>query len=209
MEEKYVLSRLQSTILEVSEHFDQYRLNETPGPIERFLVDTLSHTYLQLVWEKASLGTEDEKKAVLSVVHYSLTTAMTLMAPVMPFFTEEVYQNLKKGFPTVSATLAKEDSVHLRSWPVAHKEWIDEQLENDLDVAKDAITAILAGRDRLALGTKWPLQEVRITATQSSFLPSLKRCEDLILKRTNVKYAKLLSDGAELGHESHLIFVSV
>jgi isoleucyl-tRNA synthetase len=189
LEEKYVFARLNSTIAQMTQYVSEgdYRLNEFPIPVESFLLDVLSHTYLQLTWEKASSGSDEEKAVTVSVVYHSLVQAMTLLAPVMPFFSEEVYRNLRGAFDGLGAKFYPEESVHLCPWPVADPSLLNPQLEKDMDAAKDAITAVLGGRDKIGVGVKWPLQEVRVNVTLPGYLPSLQRCEQLILQRTGVK----------------------
>eukprot|EP01121_Diplochlamys_sp_Union-15-3_P022724 TRINITY_DN9765_c0_g1_i4.p1 TRINITY_DN9765_c0_g1~~TRINITY_DN9765_c0_g1_i4.p1 ORF type:complete len:833 (-),score=170.69 TRINITY_DN9765_c0_g1_i4:4-2235(-) len=100
MEEEYVLSKLHSTLKKVNASLDGFRFGEVPPLIEDFLLNTISHTYLQLVWEKASGDSEDGKIAVVSVVLESLIFGATLLAPLVPIFAEKVYQNMKATFPS-------------------------------------------------------------------------------------------------------------
>jgi isoleucyl-tRNA synthetase len=181
IEEKYVLSRLNTTALRMNNALLTYRLNEVPGFAEEFLLD-LSRTYIQLVRDKATAGTEDEKLAVASVLLYAMRESMALLAPVMPYYAEQVYQNLREAYPT----LCPEESVHLLSYPQANEDLIDELLEKDFVIAKDAIAAILAGRDKAQLGVRWPIAAVRIECDEAA-KEALLRMRDLILVQTNVK----------------------
>lgn len=189
LEEQYVFSKLNTTISQMTHIVSEgeYRLNEFPNPVESFLLDVLSHTYLQLTWEKASSGSDEEKTVTVSVVYHSLVQAMTLLAPIMPFFAEEVYRNLRGSFDGLGVKLYPDESVHLRTWPSVDPALLNTQLEKDMDIAKDSITAILGGRDKIGVGVKWPLSEVRVNVTLPGFLPSLQRCEQLVLQRTGVR----------------------
>jgi isoleucyl-tRNA synthetase len=183
-EEQYLLSRLNTATKQMTERFDVYALNELPGFVEEFLLD-MSRTYIQLIRDKASAGTDDEKLAVASCLFDALLQSMTLFAPIAPYFAEGIYQNMRQAFPQI----CKEESVHLRHWPKADEAFIDAQLEEDFVVAKDLIAAILAARDKAQLGVRWPVKEVRVDCTPAQ-AEALERMRDLITTQTNVKELK-------------------
>jgi valyl-tRNA synthetase len=123
---------------------------------------------------------------VTSLTLHALVEAMTLFAPVVPHFSEYVYQTLKKGFPS-AASMMTEDSVHLRPWPKVDARWLDAQLEADMALAQDAISAVLAARDKCNLAVKWPVKDVRLTFTTAQNTATLERCRELIVRRTNTR----------------------
>jgi isoleucyl-tRNA synthetase len=123
---------------------------------------------------------------VASVTLHSLVEAMTLFAPVVPHFAEHVYQALKRSFPK-AVSLFTAESVHLRPWPKVDPRWTDPQLEADMALAQDAISAVLAARDKCNLAVKWPVQDVRLTFTTSVNTATLVRCQELIMRRTNTR----------------------
>jgi isoleucyl-tRNA synthetase len=180
-EERYLLSRLHRTIREMTNALLAYKLNEVPTHIENFLLD-MSRTYIQLIRDKAAAGSDDEKLTVASSLFYAILNAITLMAPIAPHFAEQLYQNLRSSFPQ----LCIEESVHLRDWPQAQESLIDDQLEQDFTIARDAVTAILAARDKAQLGVRWPVQQVRIDATGEQ-QHAIERMRNLILMQTNTK----------------------
>jgi isoleucyl-tRNA synthetase len=181
LEERYLLSRLNTAIKGMTEAFDEYRLNETPVIVEEFLLD-MSRTYIQLVRDKATAGTDEEKETVVSALAHSMLDAMTLFAPIAPYFAEAMYQDLKAAFPEI----CKEESIHLRQWPTSDGELIDEQLEKDFIIAKDLIGAILAARDKAQLGVRWPASQVRVDCTPVQ-AEAIRRMETLVKVQTNVK----------------------
>ena len=121
IEEKYIMSKLNSTIQEVTDLFDNYKLNEVPWHVEELFLE-LSRTYSQLTRDKASMGSDEEKKVVLYAVFNVLFGALKLFAPISPFMTESIYQNLMHEFGL------KEPSVHLLEWPKCDAELIDNEI---------------------------------------------------------------------------------
>ena len=184
LEEKYILSKLNSTIKKVTELFEQYRLNEIPWLIEELYLE-LSRAYIQLTREKLSAGTEEEKNLVASVTYYVLFETLKLSAPVMPFITEKIYLNLKEAFNL------KEPSIHLHKWPEFLENEIDGKLEKDIQTIQGIVQNILAGREKIQLGVRWPLKEVIITTKDEKVIEALERLEDLIKIQTNIKEIRI------------------
>jgi len=180
LEEKYILSKLNSTIEEVTELFDNYMLNDAPLKVEELFLE-LSRTYLQLVREKASIGSEDEKKAVLYTLYKTLFDSLTLFTPVAPFITEKIYLNLKDIFKL------KEDSISMYAWPKPEKGVIDKKLEENIEAVNDVTQSILSAREKLQTGIRWPLKEAVIVTKNNATINAVKQLKELIKKQTNVK----------------------
>ena len=181
IEERYILSKLNNTIKRVTELFDNYYLNEIPIVIEELFLE-LSRTYIQLIREKIAFGSKRDKEVVLYTINSVLLNLLKLFAPISPFITEQIYQNLKKEFKL------KEESIHLFSWPKYDKNLIDEKLEKGVSNVNKIIQAILAEREKIKLGIRWPLSKVSI-ATED--VNSIKNLLDLIRIQVNIKEVEL------------------
>ncbi len=180
LEEKYVLSRMNSAIKQSTEQYDNYLLNEAPSTAEELLLD-LSRTYIQFVREKSVYGTDKERKVVLDVLFEVYLTGLKLFTPTIPFVTEKIYQNLKTEFDL------SEDSIHHCSWPKANKKLIDENLEKNFEYAGSVIGAALSIRDKTNIGVRWPLSEMIIDTTKKEVKDSVNKLDSLIKKQINVK----------------------
>lgn len=183
-EERYILSKLNSTIKKVSGKFDNYLLNEIPWEIESMYME-LSRTYIQLVREKTNSGSDEEKEAVLYTVYNVLLDIMKLMAPITPLISEMMYQNFKNEFKL------KEESVHFFMWPKADLKLIDEKLEHDVDSVKDVIQAALGAREKAQVGIRWPLNELIVDSEDNEVKKALKDLSGLVMAQVNVKKVKL------------------
>ncbi|MFC1732496.1 isoleucine--tRNA ligase [candidate division KSB1 bacterium] len=180
IEEKYILSKMNSTIKKVTELFDQYRLDETPWPVEELYLD-LSRTYIQLVRDKSALGSKEDKESVFYTLFNVLLASIKLLAPIAPFITEKLYNAMKDNFGF------KEESVHLLEWPKADEKDIDEKLEQKFEVMKAAIQSILGAREKAQMGVRWPLKEAVIVTTKDEVKEALKEIGELVKAQTNVK----------------------
>ncbi|MDO8642685.1 MAG: isoleucine--tRNA ligase [Candidatus Woesearchaeota archaeon] len=183
VEEKYMLSKLHAAIKKATDAFDGYLLNEVPWIVEDLFLE-LSRTYIQLVRDKSSVGTDTEKQAVLLVLSDTLRVCLKLFAPIAPFVSEALYQNLRTAF---GAAWSKEESIHHTAWPVYDKKLIDSALEEQVTTAKTIIQSILAAREKASLGVRWPVAAVSVVSSQQTVRDAGAALHSLIKTHTNVK----------------------
>jgi isoleucyl-tRNA synthetase len=194
-EEKFLFSKLHSAIKKTTEMFDNYRFNEIPWIIEDLYL-AMSRTYIQLVRDKASVGSDEERKTVLYALFKTYTETLKIFAPIAPFITEHLWQVYKKEFSL------KEESIHLCDWPKFDKKHINVELEEQMQTAGEIMQAILAGREKAKLSVRWPLKKVIVLSHDKTLLDTSKKMEGLINYQTNNK--KL-----ETGHEIAEIKMSI
>lgn len=179
-EEKYILSRLHSTIKKVTLLFEDYKLDETIAEIEKLFLD-LSRVYIQLVRDKSSIGTDDEKEAVVYAVKEVLFNAVKMFSVISPFITEQIYQNFKVEFNI------EEESIHMFEWPECNEKLIDTKLESDMDIVQNVIQALLSIREKMNRGIRWPLAIASIETQNKDVKKSIENLEDLIKTQCNIK----------------------
>lgn len=184
IEEKYIFSKLNSTLKKVTELFEKYKLNEIPWLIEDLYLE-LSRTYIQLTREKSSIGSDKEKKIVLYTIYNTLILIVKMFAPVVPFVTERIFQNLKKEFSF------EEKSIHLHSWPSFDANLIDEDLELQMDYMSSIIQSSLSLREKVQLGIRWPLKEIIVVTEDKKVIEAVKKLKELIKIQVNVKDIKI------------------
>jgi isoleucyl-tRNA synthetase len=175
LEEKYILSRVHSTVREAGKLHEQYLINELTPIIEKLFLD-LSRDYIQFVRDK------EDKQAVVDTLFESLMSIIKIMAPNLPFITEAMYQTLKSEYE-LDNTGAPE-SVHLFSWPEAEEKMLQPSVEEEVKVAKEIISIILAKREEVSMGVRWPLARAEIFMDNPNLL---KRVEELVMSQTNIK----------------------
>lgn len=180
VEEKYILSRLNQTIKDVTALFDEYRLDETIKLVENLFLD-LSRTYVQLIREKSAVGSSSDKENVVYVLGHVLFEVLKLFSPVCPFITEAMFLNLKSEFDL------KEESVHHWKWPVCDNSLIDNALEMKMKVAESVIQSTLNAREKINRGLRWPCQEVVVVSEEENVRKAVKEMEEIIKKQTNIK----------------------
>ncbi|MCK5283558.1 MAG: isoleucine--tRNA ligase [Nanoarchaeota archaeon] len=184
-EEKYIFSKLNSTIKNVTKAYDEFRLNEIPQMIEGLYLE-LSRTYIQLIRDKAALGGQQDKEIVAFTIFRVVLDSLKMLATICPFAAEEMYQNFKKAFGL------KEESVHLLDWPIVSESLVNVQLEMEIETAESVIQSILAGREKIQRGVRWPVREVIIVTKDNNVRENIKKTEAMIKSQTNVKSIKMV-----------------
>jgi isoleucyl-tRNA synthetase len=146
IEDKWILSRFNSLLEGVKESYDKFKFSEVVQKLEKFIIDDLSKTYIQIIRER-----ENEVGDLLNKIRKDL---LIVLAPIIPFITENIWQELRKK------KIVKEESVHLCDWPKADKKKIDKKLEDKFNQGLQVIEKGLAERDKFGIGLRWPLQSM-------------------------------------------------
>ena len=158
--EQWLLSRLQATIAEVRLAFDTYQIRRAVTAVDSFIHDDLSNWYVRRRRREFWKGALDhEKQAAFQVLYHVLVRVCQLLAPVMPFITEHVYQNL---VPAVSQ--GAPISVHLTTFPEPDATLARPDLEADVAAARRVLSVGLAARNAARLKVRTPLGRALLVA---------------------------------------------
>ena len=180
--DRWLVSRLQATIIEVTNRLERYEPDGACRAVEVFL-DDLSNWYLRRsrrrFWK--SEADVDKESAYLTLYHVMVTYSR-LLAPFIPFATEEIYCNLVGSVDSDAP-----ESVHLSDYPVADNTLIDEQLEDDMALVRDVIVLGRAARNHSAIKTRQPLGSIAIGGLSDEQISAVERLSELILDELNVK----------------------
>lgn len=187
IEEKYILSKLNTTIKNMTNAFDEYRINETPVIVEELFLE-LSRTYIQLIREKLATGDDDEKEAVIYAMYKVIFETLKMFTPIAPFITEKIYKNIKSAFGL------KEESINDYAWPSYDEKLIDLSLEKDFETAKDALQAVLNAREKANLGVRWPVKEVSVVSEEQKVRESIENLKELLMVQANIKHIKVVKE---------------
>ena len=186
VEERFIFSKLHHVLAQVTERYEQYRLDEAIAPVEELFLE-LSRMYIQLVREKGSVGPDEERQVVLFTVAHVLLGVLKLLAPAAPFITEAIYQNLRE------ACTLKEESIHHYSWPEPDSALVNEQLEQDMAVAQGVMQAVAHAREQAGINVRWPLKEALVVTGDAAVAASAGRLQRVIAAQANVKQLTISS----------------
>ncbi len=183
--DKWILSRLQTLNKYVDECLEGYKLTEPARAMAEF-VDELSNWYVRRSRERFwAKGMEQDKVNAYMTLYTVLDTVVKLAAPFTPFITEEIYANMVN-----KVDASAPESVHLCDWPAYHAEWVDTELETNMDLVLKAVVEGRAARNAAAMKNRQPLAMMYVKAGQG--LPE-EYCE-IIKEELNVKAVAFTDD---------------
>ena len=184
LEEKFILSRMHSTLKKVTELYDNYKLDEIPGLVEALFLE-LSRTYVQLTREKLTAGDKKDKKTVVYVIYEVIDSILSMLAPLTPFITEKIFLNFKEKFGL------DDESIHEKLWPKVDEDAIDAELENTMDVSASIIQSALFAREKAQRGVRWPMKEMIVISNREIVSKAVDKLSNLIKTQLNVKEISL------------------
>jgi isoleucyl-tRNA synthetase len=188
--DRWVLSSLNTLIKKVNEAMDEYEPTMAGRLIEEFVDEHLSNWYVRLCRRRFWKGEyEQDKICAYQTLYECLETVAQLMAPISPFFSDAIFANLNSVTNRFKAS-----SVHHSNFPVSNDGFIDEVLEERMQLAQDASSLILSLRKKVSIKVRQPLQRVLIPVLSKSMEEQLRKVEDLIKTEVNVKEVHYLSD---------------
>jgi isoleucyl-tRNA synthetase len=179
--DRWALSRLSATVETCIERFDDYDTTAAGRAVAAFVED-LSNWYVR----RSRRRFWDGDEAALETLETCLVTVSKLLAPLVPFVSDAIYENLDGSEP----------SVHLCDYPAPGPR--DVALEEDMGVARDAIELGRAARAQAKIKVRQPLSEAVVVAAGRE-RDAIQRFEALLLEDLNVKSVRFVSEAEELG----------
>ncbi|MFW9772583.1 MAG: isoleucine--tRNA ligase [Candidatus Thorarchaeota archaeon] len=182
--DKWIISRLHSTIKKITELSDDYKLPWITGELRDLVINDISRWYIMLNREKLDIYSDDpDKFTTMAVLFDILLKVLLLLAPINPMLSEEIYlkmykQNMK------SLGLEETESLHLQNWPIFEENKIDLDLEDQMLFTKDLIELIRALKEENKIRLRWPNKRLIIEPKEG--MPDLTFPE-IITQVANVK----------------------
>lgn len=187
--DRWILSKLNTLIKEVTEKLDSYDPTPAVRAIEDFVSEQLSNWYVRLgrrrFWKSES---DSDKLAAYDTLFTCLSTISKLISPVSPFFGDWLFRNLHSG------DAHAEPSVHLSSWPLADDALIDTNLEDRMEIAQRYTSMILGLRKKVNIRVRQPLARIMVPVVDHRLKDLLEGVKDLILAETNVKQLEYVGE---------------
>lgn len=183
--DKWMLSRVNSAVKDVDKFLSEYKIPETTKVLDK-LVDDMSNWYVRLsrqrFWVKDM--TQDKINAYMTL-YTSLVTLCKIAAPMIPFMTEDIYQNLVRSIDDTAP-----ESIHLCDFPAADEKLIDKELENSMAEVLDIVVLGRACRNTSGLKSRQPLNAIYVKA-ESALKEFYK---DIIKAELNIKNVEFVDD---------------
>ncbi|GAB3331642.1 isoleucine--tRNA ligase [Hymenobacter humi] len=196
--DRWILSKLQSLIVEVRGHLDSYDPTKAARAIQDFVTDQLSNWYVRLSRRRFWKGElTADKRAAYETLQECLVVVAQLMSPIAPFFGEWLYKNMTDGMRAEAVaknTPLAPESVHLTLLVEADTARIDPKLEERMELAQRISSLAHSLRKKSVLKVRQPLQRILVPVLNDSTKEQVGLVEDLICAEINVKHIEFLDD---------------
>ena len=183
--DKWLLSKLYTVIGEVDNNLENYRIPEAARALQDF-VDEMSNWYVRRSRERFwAKGMEQDKINAYMTLYTALVEISKAAAPMIPFMTEDIYQNLVRNIDKDAP-----ESIHLCDFPVVKEEWIDRELEDNMEKVLDIVVMGRACRNESNIKNRQPIGKMYVKADYqlSDFY------KDIIADELNVKSCEFTDD---------------
>ncbi len=183
--DKWLLSKLNSVVKNVDKNLSEYKITETARMLDSF-VDELSNWYVRRsrtrFWVK---GMEQDKINAYMTLYTALVTLIKISAPMIPFLTEDIYQNIVAGIDKNAPM-----SVHLCDFPEVKEEWIDKELEESMEEILSIVVLGRACRNAANIKNRQPIGKMYVKADKelNEFY------KEIIAEELNVKDVEFTDD---------------
>lgn len=188
--DRWILSLLHSLIKEVDADLDDYEPTKAARAISAFVGDNLSNWYVRLNRKRFWAGSMDtDKLSAYQTLYTCLRTVAQLMAPIAPFYADRLYSDL-------TAPLEGKEyvTVHLSRFPEADNAMIDTALEEQMRMAQEITSAVLALRRKVNIKVRQPLQTLLVPVTSGRQREMVEAMSQLIAAEVNVKEIKIVDN---------------
>ena len=183
--DRWLLSKLNSTVKAVDTNLANYRIPEAARALQDF-VDDMSNWYVRRSRERFwAKGMEQDKINAYMTLYTALVTISKAAAPMIPFMTEDIYQNLVRNIDKTAP-----ESIHLCDFPAVHEEMIDQELEDKMDEVLKIVVMGRAARNAANIKNRQPIGKMFVKAP--SALPEFY--QEIIEDELNVKSVEFTDD---------------
>lgn len=196
--DRWIISKLQSLIVEVTKAYEEYEPTRAARAIQDFVNDHLSNWYVRLNRKRFWKGEmSEDKKAAYETLYECLMVTAQLMSPIAPFFSEWLYKNLTDNIRELAVknkTPLRHTSVHLTDLVKVETNRMDAELEKSMDYAQRICSLVHSIRKHAKVKVRTPLQRILLPVIEESFAKRIRTVEEIILAEVNVKKIEYIDD---------------
>jgi isoleucyl-tRNA synthetase len=188
--DRWVISSLNSLVQTVTVAMDDFEPTIAGRAIETFVDEHLSNWYVRLCRRRFWKGTYSQDKiAAYQTLYECIETIARLMAPIAPFFCDQLFRNLNGLTKRFDAT-----SIHHIDFPKADPSKMDAALETRMQLAQDICSLVLSIRKKVNIKVRQPLQKILIPVLDPAMKLAIEQMEELILAEVNVKEINYITE---------------
>ena len=180
-EDKWILAVVNKLAKQVEEFNKNLTCNKSVEAIQNFVLEDFSRMYIKLIRDRVWPAYKgDDKEAAFATCYYVLEKVVKLLAPMCPFITENLYQKMFDA----------KTSIHLVDWPDVEKEFVNEKIEKEMDIARNIVEAPTPARHEENIKLRYVLQSLTVDGNDE-VKAAAKDLKEIIEELANVKEVKV------------------
>ncbi len=181
-EDKWIISKVNSLAIDVEDDLNNAFFHQATRKINNFILEDLSRWYVRLIRGRTWIEKDDPNKLGAYFALYSaLELLIKIMAPITPFISEKIYENLIKEVKTDFKM-----SIHMEDWKY-EKIAINKDLEEKMDTVRNIIEACGRARDIAKYKLRWPVKDITVVSQDKKVLDAVDYLVDIIKDQSNTK----------------------
>jgi len=188
-EDLWILSRVNSMLRRYNEAVRSYELHKATREVMNFFIEDVSHGYLRLARPRVWREEGNDKYVVYSVLYYVLMRALKALAPIVPHFSEALWQEF---FRVIEPDL--EVSIHLSVMEPVDEGFINSGLEEAFAHAFNVVSLIASLRNSVGIKLRWPVREVVVLTSDSELAKALNEVRGVLEFLGNVKSVRVVTE---------------
>jgi len=204
--DRWILSRMNSTLLEVAADMGGYDITKAVRKLQYFVLEDVSNWYVRLSRSRFWKGEmDDDKRAAYSTLHTVLACTVQAVAPFAPLLSDAIYRRLAEGGGDGFAAVAfagreakpvrgtttgagrAPESVHLCEYPIADESLVDRELEGAMSLARSIVALGRAARQSSGMKVRQPMSRILVAGVPEGERARAQALRDLVLTELNVK----------------------
>lgn len=184
-EDRWIASKVNSLCKQATRHLKNLDIHSAARALRDFILDDLSRLYVRSVRRRVWIEEESwDKIAVYATLYYVLKKLVLMLAPITPYLAEKLYQQLRlRDDP---------ESVHLCNWPRPDEALIDEELEDEMEIARITISEAISLRQKRGRKLRWPVKALIISPRSSRARKAFEKLADFIKSQVNSLELRIL-----------------
>lgn len=183
--DKWMLSRLNSTLKSFRTSFETYELNKAAKTLRSFIVEDISRFYMKLAKERISKG--ENAEAALYVVYHVMLSSLKMLSCICPLLCENLYQKFYKKFEG-------EESLFLLRLESSNEADINVLYEKQVENLKEVVSTAMLARQEAGIKVRWPIRTLYVETKSHEVIDAVNAFEKTILSLTNVKELKTMEE---------------
>lgn len=193
--DKWLLTRMNKFIKNAKENMEKYEVQNLIKEFE-IVVDDISNFYIRINRKRFwKIGEDEDKLQSYYLLYHAIKKITGIMAPIVPFMTEEIWQNMVRSFESDEV-----ESVHLSKYPEVNEEYVDEKILEEVSEVRKVVALGLMLRNEKQLKVRQPLNKMHIFAKEKR-KEAINNFANIIKDELNVKNINFVDDEIELNDE--------